>query len=575
MDSPETTLSAAELRLAASIQALEHIRAFAEYVNVDIVQALGELSISGSTESTQQLIDRAQDTADSVYQSFEHIFTAIAAAPVHEPWMTEPQMSEPTTELATIVETKAEPTTEPQVPNEQFSDPTLSQSDRSLLKYMFEKTGDIHIGAIVRGYIGTQRLPKDEHLALVGAMNRLADLGYLIHKPGQAYYRANEEYAPKKAIESVEQNKVDVDEIIDLRTIDTTLAAKPSEETEQRITAEARPPELSELESEIFAYLSTITEPFRLEEVRGDGPLSKLDKVAYEQFKKSFSALRKIHTNLLNASGDITAEWVQTGKARGTRYLLVSHIDVTDKAIDIQPESPAKVVREIVSPAPKNNVSYVESLVLEPEYSQFLKSLVPRIQERTEQQRVRKNELAAHIAEMLIITLDEGKAMVNLMEREAVIHASGTIAGSRAYAFDASVEIPKKLEKPAEPEIEEKDPWDDIDTAVLCDVYDQLMTKTHVQQGIQMKDMVANRTVEDLTDEEYRRRLRRLINEKLVVLDKNRSVARRSGHSKRIQAPAILFPSQREKDNWRKNRQEVIDGVIMRHLEALELQPAD
>lgn len=467
----------------------------------------------------------------------------------------------------------------------------LDPLERHIVTVLKSERRMIHIGEIVRS-LGVERLQPEAYSALLQTINHLVNQGWTIHQRGTAWYRAAN-YVPLREVKP---------EVV-AETTEPLLSSEPEQvQTTELAPSSAEAPETGEdsadeLTLAILEYALSAG-AFRMEELRRDvAAVQGMGNEEYVAFRHDFRRLQERILAALQAQGR-SGDWQEVGRNRGKRYQLriIERAAVTSEATTTAPvaEAPTELSGKKAPTQPEvAPLKYYDRLALdtlaqaattvsqmstarrfasdilsEAEADKFVESVRRFLEGAMKDAGVtdmKQTDVARTLGEKLNISKGEALDLTRDLVQRGVLYPAGSKGGNKHLSIVPVDRPPKRRSSAAAREkqqlemIDAAKRWTEADAGLAVKVYDVLDSVPHQNQGI-VFDKLA-RSIEDsmgMPNESCRALIHRMRRLGLVVIDSSRFVKRNSDHSRRIQATKVYFPTQQDKDDWKRQRGEVI-----------------
>lgn len=467
-------------------------------------------------------------------------------------------------------------------------DPLEDKADQDLYAFVLEhaQNGEVHIGEIVRSHFKEKKLSPRRHQDLIAHLNRMADAGYLLHAGGSPWY----------GVANIRIREVAAETAQPISTQAPQGTAETAEPSTFAVELENATAELNTLEASILEYARG-RGFFRTEEMHRELPeVNNLSEEEYASFKKEFATIRQKIIEYLKAAGK-TAYWRETGRARGTKYLLF---------IEDEPQKPIAPEAPIPSTRAVKDAKSTESIGSSPTARSREQSSspppIPRraILRRREVQQPRGESEQPELSEAtkrrvkaaVDATIRAGKgeeerlsvlirqvAKAEGVEPGHVRDVVGQLVSAGTYHFDSKAGVRKVTSRPpnrpARPSHratneatngKESDPkaWTTEDVTWTRDVLQKLLTFSHWQQGLEPKDLIRELGIGSDKEQLFRQALRKMEAAGVVRITKNANLNSGSPHSKKIRGSRVHLPSQASKARAKADLSGIIEELQQR-----------
>lgn len=377
---------------------------------------------------------------------------------------------------------------------------------------------------------------------------------------------------PVEAVSEVEENEVmaEADEEAAQETTQTPIElAAVMIALKDTITSQAR----------LAVIKNALNAAVRLEEVRKNDPkVRAISDGAYEDLKSDFKGLMQLAVTALHKHG-LTAEWVVTGKARGTRYRLVVKDLVIPETTATLPAKPKRVVKAkppvevpeiktdpVLPPVVKTEDRASNRIEQRLEASQqqkaaaFVIDLVTSIDEIMDDRQVfktKQNHIIREVAKWLDIELDEATTLIKDLIKAEILFVTGADKGYDILSLDRPETPFVRSRVKRSKEKAETDTFTVSDLALADKVFAAVVEAGHQSKGVTVQAAASQLGMDDV---EARRFINRLVKAGALTNDQG-WVRSGSPRSRKKTASILKFPSQSSWNRYKSSPQDYLSGL--------------
>lgn len=300
------------------------------------------------------------------------------------------------------------------------------------------------------------------------------------------------------------------------------------------------------------AYVvASMNRSVRIEELRHEVPeIAALTKDEYDELKSLLRSTRDQATVLL-AEHDYKVEWSVTGKARGTRYELVTHKQPVTSVIAGKPEvveTKTDATRSEAVAQKRQQARQSREVSREWEaaalFTDDLLTGISGIMGQEKMHQRKQGYVSREIAKWLDVDREDASALVKQLIEGELLFVEGTDKGSPVLTLDAAnaMRVRRKT-RPARTEnsaTRQERPFTKEEAALAETICRTLLTTGHQNKGLTIRKLAL---ALELEDKEVRPLVNRMM--KAGVVNTEEGMERsRSPHSRKKTVLFVKFPTQ-------------------------------
>jgi hypothetical protein len=419
----------------------------------------------------------------------------------------------------------------------------------------FDGTQRVNIGQFVRTFFNEPRVPRDVYRNVIDHVNYYASLGYLEHIGG-SWYAMGSRSIPERAEERVEQAA---------RVAPSAPVTPPTtieKQSKQVVELDALVAEATQKANltprEAAMYRVVLTAP-KLEKWfrRSDVDMGGSD-ITFSSDSALSQAWSKC-TEKLVAAGILLSNGKQKG---GRKYALP---DTTKQALKelskqaaAQPKSrnmPQKLVdpRLIVHRFDPEESYTARRQKQRDAAIEFAASVVLRVEEtlwETDEGSIPATQAIEIVATEFELDKMVGHNVLDALSAKGYFHFEG-MGASKKLVLGPVDELTLSQRRREKKSVKHLTEWD---VKQADHIFTELLKLTHVQQGIEPRDLIKQFKISQKDQPRFRATLRKLTKLGYLYYDPKANPNTRSDHSKKLYLPMVKVANQKIKDHMKHNR---------------------